>query len=212
MSRVSQLYDLQQIDSALDSRAARLRQIDEEMGDTPALIIARSTHQEAQSQLAGRQAELRKLSHDVEDTTTRLRIQEKRLYDGKIKNPKELSAVQEEVGHLKSRLKQQEDDTIEAMLAVEAAEEAANARGQELEIALKESQQYKDGLMEERDKLTSQVKVLQVKRQRIITTLPWADLQVYERLRRSKHGVAVAGVQRGLCDGCHVAVPAHVLR
>src|SRR4029079_16074431 len=71
---------------------------------------------------------------------------------------------------------------------------------------------FRDGLLEEKDTLLSQAKVLQVKRQRSVTALPWADLQVYERLRRAKAGLAVAEVREGLCAGCHVAVPAHVLR
>ena len=75
-----------------------------------------------------------------------------------------------------------------------------------------EQQRFHAGLMEEKDTLLSQAKVLQVKRQRAITELPWADLQTYERLKRSKGGVAVVAVRNGLCGGCHVAVTAAILR
>ncbi len=212
MSRVSQLFDLQQIDSALDSRVARLRQIEELMADSPRLIAARTANEEAQSRLAQEQARLRQASRDVEDTSNRLRTQEKRLYDGSVKNPKELTHLQEEVAHIKSRLKAQEDQVIEAMLAVEEAESIARAKQEELDLIAKEWQQFKDGLLEERDKLLEQAKVLQVKRQRLIGEIPWADLQIYERLRRSKGGVAVAAVRDGICGGCHVGVAVAVLR
>lgn len=212
MSRVAQLYELQQIDSGLDSRAARARLIDEQMADSPELIAARSHSNEARSLLTDRHASLKRLSHEAEETSTRLKAQEKRLYDGIIKNPKELSQVQEEVGHLKSRLKTLEDSVLDAMMAAEEAEQDLSNSNDELDRVEKNWEQYKAGLLEEKDKLVSQIKVLQVKRQRSITELPWADLQAYERLRRSKGGVAVAGVQGGLCSGCRVAVPAHVLR
>jgi uncharacterized protein len=212
MSRISQLFDLQQIDSSLDRRVARMRQIDEQMVDSPELIAARAAHQEARALLAGRQAVLKRLSYDAEDVSTRLKTQEKRLYGGTIKNPKELSQVQEEVDHLKTRIRTLDDSILEAMLEVEEAETLAASASAELLKNEQDLTQFQAGLVEEKDKLTEQAKVLQVKRQRGVADIPWADLQAYERLRRAKGGVAVAGVLKGLCGGCHVSVPAHVLR
>ncbi len=212
MSRAGQLYELQQIDSGLDSRVARMRQIDEHMADSPALVSARTAYEAAQAHLTGEQARLKQASHEAEDMSTRLRAQEKLLYGGSIKNPKELGQVQEEVSHLKSRLKDQEEHALDAMLAVEEAEAQAHESQKALDDATKEWEQYKAGLAAEKDTLLSQARVLQVKRQRDVAELPWADLQTYERLRRSKGGVAVAAVKGGLCGGCHVGVPAHILR
>ncbi len=212
MSRTVSLYNLQRIDTALNSRVARMREIDGLMGDSPEIIAAKAAHDEADAQHTAAHATLKKLAHESEESTTRLRSQEKRLYDGSIKNPKDLSQVQEEVDHLKTRSRQQEDDVIDAMLAAEEAETVVQARNAELEQVSDAWQKFKNGLLEEKDTLMAQAKVLQVKRQRAITELPWADLQVYERLRRTKAGLAVAEVRDGLCSGCHVAVPSHVLR
>lgn len=212
MSRTVPLYELQRIDSALNSRVTRMREIDAQMQDSPELVAARAIHDAAQARHTAAQATLKKLAREAEESTSRLRGQEKRLYDGSIRNPKELAQVQEEVEHLKSRSKQQEDAVIEAMLAAEEAESEAQARNAELEQSTESWQKFRDGLLEEKDTLLAQAKVLQVKRQRSVTALPWADLQVYERLRRTKGGLAVAEVREGLCAGCHVAVPAHVLR
>src|SRR5439155_24786612 len=109
MSRISQLFDLQQIDSSLDRRVTRMRQIDEQTVDSAELVAARAVLGENRITLARLQAALKQLSHEAEDISTRIKAQDKRLYDGKIKNPKELSQVQEEVDHLKSRLKSLED-------------------------------------------------------------------------------------------------------
>ena len=212
MSRTVQLYNLQQIDNALGSRVARMREIDGQMEDSPELVAARVAYEEAQAQLTSAQAALKQVAREAEENTARLRTQEKRLYGGSIKNPKELAQVQEEVEHLKLRSKGQEDAVIEAMLAAEEAEALAQARNTALEEVSQEWQKRKDGLLEEKDTLLGQAKVLQVKRQRAITEMPWADLQVYERLRRAKGGLAVAEVREGLCVGCHVAVPAHIMR
>lgn len=212
MSRVSQLFDLQQIDSNLDRRAARLRQIEELMVDTPALISARAALDDARNLLAARQDELKRLTHESEDVSGRARAQEKRLYDGSVKNPKELAQIQEEVGHLKSRNRSLEDSSLDVMMLVEEAENVVTERTAELENVTKEWEQFQAGLMEEQDKLPEQVKVLQVKRQKAVSELAWNDLQAYERLRRSKGGVAVAAVQDGSCGACRVSVPAQLLR
>jgi len=200
------------IDSGLDSRVARMRQIDEQMADSPELVAARAALEEMSAKLAAEQATLKQLSHDGDETTTRLRALEKKMYDGSVKNPKELGQMQEEVGHLRERSKSLEERTLDAMLEVEAAETEQAAAQEALDAVAREQEQYHAGLVEEKEKLLSQAKVLQVKRQRSITELPWADLQVYERLRRSKGGVAVAPVRGGLCEGCHVDVPATVMR
>jgi predicted nucleic acid-binding Zn-ribbon protein len=212
MSRVSQLFDLQQVDSGIDSRIARMRQLDEQMVDSPELLAARTANEAARSTLAERQLTLKRLSREAEETKVRLKTQEQRLYGGSIKNPKELSQVQEEVAHLKDRLKALEESELDAMLAAEEAENFATSTGDELGKIEKDWQHHQSGLLEEKDKLTEQAKVLQVKRQRFVKELPWADLQVYERLRRAKAGLAVAGVHGALCGGCHVAVPVHTLR
>src|SRR5207302_9198696 len=110
----------------------------------------------------------KRLTHEADDVSGRLKRQEKSLYDGSIKNPKELSQVQEEVWHLKSRFKVIEDSVLEAMMAVEEAEAALASRSEELDRIEQEWRHYQDGLLEEKDKLVEQVKVLQLKRQRAI--------------------------------------------
>ena len=212
MSRVSQLFDLQQIDSGMDSRVARMRQIDQEMLDSPELLAARESLSEVRSALATRQGALKELTRHAEEVAARLKAQDKVLYGGTIKNPKELSQVQDEVAHLRERLKSLEDSALEAMLIVEEAEDVVSAHSEELTRIEKDWEHRRLGLQEEKDKLTEQAKVLQVKRQKAMTEVAWADLQAYERLRRSKGGVAVVSVPGALCAGCHVAVPVHVLR
>lgn len=212
MSRVSQLYDLQQIDTGIDRRVARMRQLDAQMVDSPELLAARAVHEEARSLVSDRQATLKRLSHETEEVSKRLKSQEAVLYGGTIKNPKELSQVQEEVGHLKVRLKSLEDSALDAMLAADDAETEFTSKAEELDKVTKDWQHLQTGLLEEKDKLGEQAKVLQVKRQRAIADVPWADLQAYERMRRSKAGMAVAAVQGGLCGGCRVGIPVHILR
>ena len=212
MSRAGPLYDLQQIDSGLDSRVSRMRRIDEGMGDSEELVAARTANNEAATNLAREQASLKRLSHEADEASARLKMLERKLYDGSVKNPKELAQMGEEVAHLKARLKTLEDTTLDAMLATEAAEEAKAATQKRFEDAAKAQELYQAGLAEEKDTLMSQARVLQVKRQRAITELPWADLQAYERMRRAKGGIAVVATRGSVCGGCHASIPATIIR
>jgi predicted nucleic acid-binding Zn-ribbon protein len=212
MSRAGQLYDLQQIDSGLDSRVARMRQIDEGMNDSEEMVAARATDEEAAATLAREQANLKRLSKEADEASARLKMLERKMYDGSVKNPKELAQMGEEVAHLKARLKALEDSTLDAMLATEAAEEARAEAQKRYEDVSKEQELYRAGLAEEKDKLLGQARVLQVKRQRAIAELPWADLQAYERLRRAKGGLAVAAAKEALCGGCHASIPVTIMR
>ncbi|HST03113.1 MAG TPA: C4-type zinc ribbon domain-containing protein [Chloroflexia bacterium] len=212
MSRTSALYELQQVDSGLDSRVARMRQIDESMGDREDLVTARAQHEEIAARLAQEQATLKNLSHEAEDTGTRLRGLDRQMYDGSIKNPKELGQMQEEASHLRVRVKTLEDSALDVMLALEETEDVEAEARKQLETAQHEQELYHASLIQEKDKLMGQAKVLQVKRQRSVAELPWADLQLYERMRRSKGGVAVVEVRNSICGGCHSTIPVSVLR
>jgi predicted nucleic acid-binding Zn-ribbon protein len=212
MSRAGQLYDLQQIDSGLDSRVARMRQIDAAMADNEEIVAARASNDEAAAALEREQAQLKRLSHESEETSTRLKMLERKMYDGSIKNPKELGQMGEEVAHLKARHKTLEDSALDAMLSTEAAEEAKAETQSRLDNLTKEQDIYRAGLVEEKEKLMGQARVLQGKKQRAISEIAWADLQSYERLRRVKGGIAVSAARGTICSGCHATVPVTVLR
>ncbi|MEP6774600.1 MAG: C4-type zinc ribbon domain-containing protein [Chloroflexota bacterium] len=212
MSRTSGLYDLQQIDSGLDARVTRMRQIDEKMGDSEDLQAVRSQYQEIASHLSQQQATLKKLSHEAEESSGRLRVLERKMYDGSVKNPKELGQMQEEASHLKVRVKSLEDTVLDLMMTVEEAENTEADAQKRMAAVQTEQELFHNGLIEEKDKLMGQAKVLQVKRQRAVGELPWMDLQMYERMRRSKNGLAVVEVRGSICGGCHSSIPTSVLR
>ncbi len=73
MSRIGPLYDLQQIDTGLDTRVARMRQIDEQMANSPELVAARANFDELSGLLTREQAALKQLSHDTEEYLGRTR-------------------------------------------------------------------------------------------------------------------------------------------
>ena len=130
---------------------------------------------------------------------TRLRGLDRKMYDGSVKNPKELGQMQEEAAHLRVRVKTLEDSALDMMMTSRRPRTWRPRRGSTLKGLQQEQELFHSGLIEEKEKLLGQAKVLQVKRQRSVGELPWADLQLYERMRRSKGGLAVVEVRNSIC-------------
>ena len=78
---------------------------------------------------------------------------------------------------------------------LDEAKAAWEIRQTELQASLKELNAEKAGFEGQRSKLTEGLDPL--------------TLQRYEALRKSKGGLAVAKVERGLCQGCRMSLPTH---
>jgi predicted nucleic acid-binding Zn-ribbon protein len=212
MSRTTQLYELQQVDTALDERVARHRSVTAVLNDTAEVDAARAGCQAAQAALTEAQVVARLLNGEIEDLTTKIAAEEKKLFGGAVKNPKELSSIEHEVAGLRKRKGEREDRLLEAMEALEARQTELTAAQEQLASIESIWQQRQAGLLEDKDQLETQLRALKVKRDRMVATVPWADLTTYDRIRRAKHGVAVASVLNDICQSCRVTVPNVVLR
>lgn len=212
MSRTTQLYELQQVDSALDERVARHHTITAELGDTAHIVEARTARDTAAQALQEAQVQLRVVNGDIEELTAKIAAEEKKLFGGAVKNPKELSSIQHEVENLKRRKAEREDRLLEAMDALETHQATLTWAQDQLATLEATWQQRQAGLLEDKDQIETQLRALKVRRDKMVADVPWADLAHYDRLRRAKRGVAVAAVVHDICHGCHVTVPNSILR
>ena len=132
MSRIQQLYRLQQVDSKIDQLRARLKKIEKALGDRSALL--KIEQRAAKTQAAADQArkQLRQAEAKVKEQRIKIEQNEATLYGGRVRNPKELQDLQGELGALKRFLSTLEDRQLEAMLAVEEADERNHAYQQRL--------------------------------------------------------------------------------
>jgi predicted nucleic acid-binding Zn-ribbon protein len=206
MSRTSQLFELQQVDTQSDELLRRLLAINAALGEQESLRAAREATAAAQAAHREAQLRLRAASHEVDDVTAHLETMSKRLYDGSVKNPKELVALEHDIANAKSVRVAREDTMIEAM-EEESTTQAALAEAQTaLATAETEWQRHQDGLAEEKETLDPQLRALHTHRAHRAAAVPPADLLVYERIRKVKKGLAVAAMEHDICQGCRVKV------
>lgn len=206
MDRGEDLYRLQQVDSERDAKRRRLAEIETALEDDRALREARHRVREAEEHARKWQTRQRDLELEIESLSSKMSRSEKRLYSGKVKNPKELSDLQAEVASLKRRRRKLEDTLLEAMIHREEAEttrEEAEAHLAEAESSWSTRQA---NLKAERETLEQRLKELEERRASLVPRIDAKTLTTYEQVRERKGGQAVAQIRRDACSACGVTV------
>ena len=93
------------------------------------------------------------------------------------------------------------------MVGIEELE--ATRDGAQRELAQLEAQRVEDHpqLLKEEKQLVMEVDRLRQARESTLPELPPSALALYEAIRAAKHGQAMAKVERGMCQGCRIALP-----
>ena len=149
---------------------------------------------------------------DAESVRVKLREVEGKLYGGSVSNTRELKGLEKEGDHLRGQLSELDEQLIEMMVSVDdAGQKLRSLEGRYVEgkAAWKRSQAE---LAEERKGLEATLGNLEGRRQEMASKVGREELQLYESLRASRAGQAVARVERGLCRGCRMSLPTHQLQ
>jgi uncharacterized protein len=208
MSRASSLFRIQELDLQLDRIAARLDEITRLLADAQAVLAARRGEAEARENSAGFQTTVRSAEGEVERQKEKLQQTDQKLYGGTISNPKELQDLQAESEALTRHLATLEDRLLEAMVELEEAEKGYQSAADELERAEIEQAYRSKHLVEEQAALFREQQRLQEQRQAAVQLVHPGDLAMYDKLRRSIGGLAVAGAQDGSCSACGLTLSA----
>ena len=202
MSLISSLYRLQQIDSQLDQAHLRLKQIDEILSNQSELDAAEAHFQQVDSHLNQLKKLLHKCETQANDQKIKIQQNESSLYGGRIHNPKELQDLQNEVVSLKRYLAVLEDRQLDAMLNVEEAAAQLDQAKAALEQTRGRMIEQNSGLLAEQTHLNQMLTKLNVERQAAEDAVPAESLEQYNRLRKTRHGLAIAEVKNHSCGAC----------
>ena len=212
MSVVRQLYQLQLVDSEWEEISQRLAAIEQSLGDDQDVLRAKDAVGETEGSLSGLRKQLRALELEVSGLNDKLRKNQERLYGGKVRNPKELSSLQEEAAGLRRRRSELEDEELTLMIGIEEEEaELAErqARLRQIESGWRAEQEL---LATEKADLEIRLADLEDQRSTIRARLGPGDLSNYDDLRQQYGGIAVVVLRRGICQTCGVDVPTSVAR
>ncbi len=207
MSQSSKFHRLQQIDSQLDQVRQRLQEIHTILNDNAASEHSQAEVDSADRALQNAQKEQRLAENQVQDQKIKIGQNESTLYGGKVRNPKELQDLQNEATSLKKYLVVLEDKLLDTMLITEEAEAVA-------EQVQKAFAQLQGTLVEKHAHLRAEQTALQQNFDRLMvehqvaeSAVTGTDLELYNRLRRTRSGIAVAKIVDKTCSACGSGLP-----
>lgn len=206
------LYKLQQVDTALARAIAHRQKLDDGAAQRVAVDSATGRLAELNDQIHADQAKLKDLDLEIRSLDGKRAQVEADMYSGRVRNPKELSAMQNDVAALARTKSALEDEVL-----------ALYERGERLDADVAGSTRDLEALRTDADRQASayreavaigdrEIASLEAQRAELVSAIDEDVLRRYDRLRPVKGGLAVVVVRSdGICDGCHVAVPERVV-
>jgi uncharacterized protein len=212
MTSAADLLALQEIDLRRDSRRALIADIDSRLGETDELKTARDTARQAEAELEELRERQREMDRQLQDLDAKINPVERRLYDGSVRNPKELTDMQKELEIFRGRRSRLDDTGLEL---IESLEAAANSFEQ-AKIALRKAEANwrldQEDLLTEKSEAEADYSRLESERSLRVEGMDRTALGLYENLRLTKQSRAVARVERGTCQGCRITLPTHLVQ
>jgi len=208
------LLELQKLDSAADQRKhqrahlpedAELAQLTVRRAD----VLGRSRDQQiVVDDLVVAQE---KADADVEQVKARRKRDQERMDQGLITNPKDLERMQHELESLERRIATLEDEELEVMEDLGAAQQDLAT----MKADLADTDERLAAVTAARDEKQAQIDAdlarIAADREPVVAALPADLLALYDRLRASKNGVAAAELRARQCGGCMMTLdPAEI--
>lgn len=206
MSLTGQLYKLQQLDLELQRKQQELSEVEHQLSDNKALVVAESKLASQKEQLEDARRKQKSSEWELEDLQEKVRRIDSKLYSGTTKDPKELVNLEKEVKGLKSRIRPKEDILLELMSQVEEIEARVKTTTEEIKRLKREWEQRQETFGQRKSEVEALLARLRGDRNGLAQQIDSEALNTYERIRLER-GQAVVKVERGKCQGCHIAVP-----
>ena len=199
------LLDLQKLDSAADQLRHQRANLPED-SEIAALTVRRADvlgrSRDQQIVVDDLTAAQEKADADVEQVKARRKRDQDRMDQGLITNPKDLERMQHELASLERRIATLEDEELEVMEDLEAAQTELTA----MQDDLAETDERLAKVTEARDQrygdIDAELARLASERGPLVAAIPADLLALYDRLRANKGGVGAAELRARQCGGC----------
>ena len=210
MTSAADLFALQEIDLLIDARRAIIADIDARLGETDELIEARESVEDAAAALERLQKRQREFDSQLQDLDAKIGPLEKKLYDGSVRNPKELTDLQKELDIFKANRGKLDDQGLQLIESLDSANRALTSAKQDLADIESDWKASQSQLSADKIKNENDYAALDAQRNNRTKGMDKSALGLYEALRTKKQGRGVARVERGTCQGCRLTIPTYL--
>ncbi|MGH9433846.1 MAG: zinc ribbon domain-containing protein [Terriglobia bacterium] len=200
---VRTVIELQRIDhkiaemgSRIDALPARIQAIEHQLKDFL------SAFESAKQRLAASQKERRELDAEIQQIHSKITKHRDQLYQ--VKTNEQYKAMLKEIEGEEGNIRKIEDRILERMVESEQLETQIKEASQKLDSEKARVAGESGDLEAERQAAIAERNQLTARRQELAESLTGEVLNLYDKLRKARHGIAVAEVRDGFCSGCHV--------
>jgi uncharacterized protein len=201
----------------LQDRDRKIQRIEAELNNIgPERIALQEKAKAAQighetSKTKAKQIESDRKNLELEVEAKKKLIEKYSLQQFETKKNEEYRALAHEIDGCKKAIFEIEDQQLALMeKAEEAAKEVAAAAKLSSELVKAVESQIK-ALGDREISLKKQLEELKSDHSRLVESVEEGARTKYDRLRRSKGGTALVGIEHGVCGGCHMKLPMAVI-
>jgi len=199
---LTNLYELQLIDTQLKSIFEELTSIDEKLRQDKLVLSAAKKLENKQSVVESEQRVLTKIIDEIEQKKIKLSQSDSMLYSGKVQNPKELQDIQLEIQSLKKIISKLEDKQLDQMIRLEESQNQVEQAKSTFHSVSSQFETSKSQLTTRKAVLTSDENMLQRKRAVVLQSISPDLLKQYNLLVSRKNGLAIVLLENDACAAC----------
>jgi hypothetical protein len=205
------MLELQQIDDRIAGRRTAAREVEARIAGSPELEAARRRATGLAAERGMIEERLAAAGRDSAALRGRVRVIDRQLYGGSVRNPQDLLTLQRELAEVRERLVAADDAELRLMEEAEAAETAATAASAAV-AGIEGARSAAAGDERARlDALRADIAELERDRAAVAGALPPAELALYTRLATRLHP-AVTQLKGDSCGGCRLPLGVREVR
>lgn len=200
---VRQLYELQCLEQDIEAVEQALATSMAAVGESQALKEAKATLAQAIAEVNVTKAEQKNTEIGITDISAKIEKATESLYSGRIKNPKELQSLQQDISSLQSQRNPLEEKALSLMEKNETLENRVKQLCGELTQVEKEWLVEQHSLHTRIETNKQRLAELRQKWTSMTAAIPPADLSAYNQLKKTR-GWGVARMEQGTCGRCRL--------
>lgn len=202
MNNGFKLFQLQEIDSAIEKAQRRILEINTLIEKDKTIQTAKAKVEDQEKLYIKIKNEFEELNDEIQTKKNKKAQSESSLYGGSISNPKELQDLQKEISYLNSTVSDMEDQLLQKLIRLENVEMELSEDKVKLKEILSDFETRKSLWVGEKNQQENTINSQNDQRQSIITQIDAQSLEIYGSIRQAKNGFAVARLEDDACSAC----------
>lgn len=210
LTSLADLLDVQdldlQIDRLLDQRQS-LPELDAYKAADEKLTDLGSRHDVAAAELRQLELDFDKSNGELEILETKLTEHETRLFAGSM-SARETEYMRLEVESLKGQRDAKEERVLGMLESVDPVRETVADLDGSIDSTTAEKTSLEGIIKAEWKKIDAELARKEERKKDALIPVPDDLVEIYEKLRQMKEGVAIGRLENGVCGGCHMTLSA----